>query len=95
MNNLVKNAWLWFAVWCVVLFFVTQMVMGFAVRWAVGSSAENEVTATDGSGLIELWNKDSYGVTVAKNALQTHAEPVQAVLIPETPILAPGLVRVQ
>lgn len=94
MNKLVSNAWVWFAVWCVALFFVTQLALGWAVQWAVGSSVENDVQATDGSSLVDLWAKDSYGVTATK-AVLTHVEAPQQVLYYETPQLLPGLVRVQ
>ena len=94
MNKLVSNAWVWFAVWCVALYFVTQLFFGWAVQWAVGAQAQDPAYTAQGSDLTTLWAKDSYGVTATK-AVLTHTEAPQAILYYETPQLSPGLVRVQ
>lgn len=35
MKAIVRNAWFWFAVFCIGLFFIVQIVLGVLVGWAV------------------------------------------------------------
>lgn len=44
--KLFNNAWLWFGVFCVGLFFVVQMLLGVCVDWAVKTSTLPDVDVT-------------------------------------------------
>lgn len=50
--NLLHNAWLWFVLFCVALFFITQMVLSWCVGWAVQEVQTTPETHTEPVGRV-------------------------------------------
>lgn len=92
--KVLHNAWLWFAVFCVAVFFITQLVLSWCVSWATATDCAVAQEQVKMSGTVVPYSVetiqrcDLYGFVA-------HIEPAQGVLILETENLPAGLVRVQ